>query len=82
MTIYRRRLEFGMMNTVNRTMSDQELRSTVQKIHPTQPEVGETLFWGRPLGYEHNWIKLHYSLEYIIATDGHFQRCHSFGHST
>ena len=49
MTIYRRCLEFGMVNTVNRTvtMSDQELRSTVQEIHSKQPELGKTLIWGR-----------------------------------
>ena len=45
---YRRRLEFGMMNTVNRIMlSDQELRTAVQEIHSTQPELGETLIWER-----------------------------------
>ena len=47
MTVYRRCLEFGIVNTVNRTMSDQELKTTVQDIHSTQPGLGDKLIWER-----------------------------------
>ena len=48
MTIYRRRAEFGMLNsTTSNTMSDEELRSSVREMHSSQPDLGETIIWGR-----------------------------------
>ena len=53
MTIYPRRVEFGMLNSATRTMSDEELRSAVREMHAVQPELGEVMIWGRlrAMGY-------------------------------
>ena len=53
MTIYRRRVEFGLVHTANRTMTDSELRRTLRQIRSELPELGETMVWGqlRAMGY-------------------------------
>ena len=48
MTIYRRRVEFGMMdNETGRSLTDQELRSYIITLRRDLPQVGESMVFGR-----------------------------------
>ena len=47
MTIYRRRIEYGLTNSLHLTLSDQQLQVVVREIHAQQPSLGEVLIWGR-----------------------------------
>ena len=47
MTIYRRRVEYSLMNSLNLTLSDQQLQVVVREIHSQQQSLGEVLMWGR-----------------------------------
>lgn len=54
MTVYRRRVEFGLLFNPEACISSDELISVVHSMRCEQPEVGETLVWGRlrSLGYQ------------------------------
>ena len=47
MTLYRRRLEFGMLSTPARTVSDQELTQHVQRLRASSPYIGESMLLGQ-----------------------------------
>ena len=47
MTIYRRRREFGMLNTPNGSLTSMELRVLVQRLQAEMPALGQTMVWGR-----------------------------------
>lgn len=53
MTIYRRRIEYGMLDESHSSISDQELAETVGHILVQHPQVGQTFVSGRlrSLGY-------------------------------
>ena len=53
MTIYRRRVEYGMLNYVSRNITDEELRVIVDQIRRDLPTLGETMMWGhlRSMGF-------------------------------
>ena len=47
MTIYRRRQELGISDTVGRTITDDELHQQVRQIKAQFPTIGQTMIWGR-----------------------------------
>ena len=47
MTVYRRRVEFGLLFDPEARISNDELISIVHSMRYEQPELGETLAWGR-----------------------------------
>ena len=47
MTIYRRRLEYGLNSSASGSLSDNELRVIFDEIRRDQPTLGETMTWGR-----------------------------------
>ena len=47
MTIYRRRVEYGLNSSVSGSLTDSELRVMLNKIRRDQPALGETMTWGR-----------------------------------
>ena len=53
MTIYHRRVEFGLLIDPERCISNSDLNSIVHTMRSEHPEVGETIVWGRlrSLGY-------------------------------
>ena len=54
MTIYRRRVEFGLLNSNTQTIiSDEQLRNVVRELHSSQPNLGEVMVWGtlHSMGY-------------------------------
>ena len=46
MTIYRRRIEYGISSSRNH-LSDDDLKIIIQQISAEQPALGETMMWGR-----------------------------------
>lgn len=46
MTIYRRRMEYGITSS-GISISDDDLKSVLQRISAEQPALGETMMWGR-----------------------------------
>lgn len=54
MTVYRRRLECGMVNEPANDLTNQELRDLLQGMRANSPYLGETMVWGRlrSLGYQ------------------------------
>lgn len=46
MTIYRRRCEFNILLDPSRTISNDELESTIRALRHENPEVGESMAWG------------------------------------
>lgn len=46
MTIYRRRMEYGIASPRN-SLSDDELKVVLQQVNAEQPALGETMLWGR-----------------------------------
>ena len=53
MTIYRRRVEYGMIEEPSRTLTDSDLEEILREIRVELPELGETMAAGRlrSLGY-------------------------------
>ena len=53
MTIYRRRVEYGMMDETSRTLSDEALSEILRELRVELPELGETMVAGRlrSMGY-------------------------------
>ena len=53
MTIYRRRVEYGMMDETSRTLSDEALSEILRELRVELPELGETMAAGRlrSMGY-------------------------------
>ena len=47
MTIYRRRVEFGLLDNPTTPISDSDLITTVSTIRIEFPEMGETMVWGQ-----------------------------------
>ena len=47
MTVYRRRQELGISDTVGRTITDAELHQQVHQIRAQFPTIGQTMIWGR-----------------------------------
>ena len=47
MTIYRRRVEYGLNSSTSGSMTDSELRIILNEIQRDQPALGETMIWGR-----------------------------------
>lgn len=41
MTIYRRRVEYGLTNSLHLTLSDQQLQVVVREIHSQQPSLAD-----------------------------------------
>ena len=54
MTVYRRRLECGMVNEPANDLTNQELCDLLQRMRANSPYLGETMVWGRlrSLGYQ------------------------------
>ena len=54
MTVYRRRVEFGLLFNPEASISDSDLSSTVHSMRSEHPEIGETIVWGRlrALGFQ------------------------------
>lgn len=54
MTIYRRRVEFGLLSEPEGSISNSDLNSIVYTMRSEHPEIGETIVWGRlrSLGYQ------------------------------
>ena len=53
MTIYRRRQEYGLLNTPTTNITDDELQAIIHQMHSQLPEMGESIVWGRlrSMGY-------------------------------
>lgn len=53
MTIYRRRQEYGLLNTPTTNVTDDELQAIIHQMHSQLPEMGESIVWGRlrSMGY-------------------------------
>lgn len=47
MTVYRRRVEFGLLNEPTASISTSDLLLRIQTMRREFPEMGETLLWGR-----------------------------------
>ena len=47
MTIYRRRVEYGLNSSTSGSPTDSELRIILNEIQRDQPALGETMIWGR-----------------------------------
>ena len=47
MTIYRRRVEYGLNSSTSGSLTDGELRIILNEIQRDQPTLGETMIWGR-----------------------------------
>ncbi len=47
MTVYRRRIEYGLTSTSGSRLTDDELKILIQHISTEQPAMGETMTWGR-----------------------------------
>ena len=47
MTIYRRRVEFGLLNEPTTSVSTSDLLLRIQTMRNEFPEMGETMLWGR-----------------------------------
>ena len=47
MTIYRRRVQYGLVHPAYQTLTDAQLQATVREIHSQQPTLGEVMVWGR-----------------------------------
>ena len=47
MTVYRRRLEFGMTGNDGTNITDAELRVVLRQLRLELPSLGQTLAWGR-----------------------------------
>ena len=47
MTIYRRRVEYGLISSTSGSLTDGELRIVLNEIQRDQPVLGETMIWGR-----------------------------------
>lgn len=53
MTIYRRHVEYGLMDEISRTLSDEALSGILRELRVELPELGETMAAGhlRSMGY-------------------------------
>ena len=53
MTIFRRRREFGQVESVGDNIDDGELELVVRQIRRSSPSLGQTMVWGtlRSMGY-------------------------------
>lgn len=47
MTIYCRRVEFQMVQSVSGTLSDDELKLLLTSMRKEHPSMGQTMVWGR-----------------------------------
>lgn len=47
MTIYRRRLEYGLLDHATENISDGELQTVLLHLRQELPALGETMVWGR-----------------------------------
>lgn len=47
MTIYRRRVEFGLLSDPSTHISDSDLVSTVRRMRTDFPDIGESIVWGQ-----------------------------------
>ena len=47
MTVYRRRVEFQMVQSVSGTLSDNELKLLLTSMRREHPSMGQTMVWGR-----------------------------------
>ena len=48
MTIFRRRREFGQVESVGDTIDDDELELVVRQIRRSSPSLGQTMVWDTP----------------------------------
>lgn len=46
MTIFRRRVEYGLLADTSSSISDAELESTIRTLRHDHPEIGEVMAWG------------------------------------
>ena len=53
MTVYRRRVEFQMVQSVSGTLSDNELKLLLISMRREHPSMGQTMVWGqlRSMGF-------------------------------
>ena len=53
MTVYRRRVEFQMVQSVSGTLSDNELKLLLTSMRREHPSMGQTMVWGqlRSMGF-------------------------------
>ena len=54
MTIYRRRVELGLLNSnTQASISGEQLCNVVRELHTSQPNLGEVMVWGmlHSMGY-------------------------------
>ena len=47
MTLYRRRVQYGLVHPAYQTLNDAQLQATVREIHSQQPTLGEVMVWER-----------------------------------
>ena len=47
MTVYRRRVEFGLLSDPTTSISNSDLLLRIQTMHREFPEMGETMLWGQ-----------------------------------
>ena len=47
MTVYRRRKEYGIVDTRGRDISDRDVEQIVSEIRHEQPAIGQTMVWAR-----------------------------------
>lgn len=54
MTVYRRRMEYGIVESRGRDVSDSQLEQIITEMRYEQPAVGQTMLWAhvRSLGYQ------------------------------
>ena len=65
MTVYQRRVEFGLLVEPQSSISDQELIRIVQQLSVQHPQVGQSFIYGRlrSLGYRVTRERVHRSIE-------------------
>ena len=54
MTVYRRRVQYGLLDEPNSRINDENLKALVQQVTIQHPHVGQSFVWGhmRSLGYK------------------------------
>ena len=67
MTIYRRRIEYGIASSSGISISDDDLKSVLQQVSAEQPALGETMMWGRikSMGFHVTRKRLRFALREI-----------------
>ena len=70
MAIYRRRQEYGMLNTPTEILSDTELCIIVHCIQAEFPRLGQTMVWGRlrSMGFRVTCERVRSAINFIKMT--------------